>query len=126
MGWKEPLLPHPLHSTVGGGGRLLRSLKICLIKTQFKLKLSSIEHWNLRFDVKLLKQKSLLRYFARHFWCFKNNLLTASSTYYRSKKKGSLNSLAVRIRFKVIVSQKCDIMKAWKFKVYPHFSYLIF
>jgi hypothetical protein len=31
----------------------------------------------------------------------KNNLPTASSTYYRSMKKGSLNSIAMRIRAKL-------------------------
>jgi hypothetical protein len=103
-GWKEPLLPHPLHSSVGGRGEEVASfaaLKICLIKTLFALKLSSKAHWNLRFYVKPLKQKSLLRYLASHFWFFKNNLLTTSSTYYRSNKKGSLNSIAVRIRVKL-------------------------
>jgi hypothetical protein len=42
----------------------------------------------------------LLRYLARHFWFLKRNLPPASSTYYRSKKKGSFNSIAVRIRVK--------------------------
>jgi hypothetical protein len=46
-GLKEPLLPHPLHSTVGeGGGGVVSStsLKICKINTQFTLKLSSKAH----------------------------------------------------------------------------------
>jgi hypothetical protein len=97
-GWKEPLLPHPLNSTVAG--------KICLIKTQVILKLSSKAHWNLRFYVKPLKQISLLRYLARHFLFLKNNLSTASSTFYRSKKKGSFNSIAVRIRVKLDIRQR--------------------
>jgi hypothetical protein len=44
----------------------------------------------------------LLRYLVRHFLFFKNNLPTASITPYQSKKKGSFNSIAVRIRVKGI------------------------
>jgi hypothetical protein len=64
-GWKQPLLTHPLHSTVGGRGEgddFSAALKICFIKTHVTLKVSSKAHWNLRFYVKPIKQKSLLRY----------------------------------------------------------------
>jgi hypothetical protein len=69
-GWKDPLLPHPLHSPVRGkgkGGDSSMALKICLIKTWVTLKLSSKAYWKWHFYGKRLKLKSLFRYFARHF-----------------------------------------------------------
>jgi hypothetical protein len=69
-GWKEPLLPHPLHDPVRGrgkGGASSTALKICLIKTWVTLKWSSKAYWKWPFWWKPLKQKSLLRFFARHF-----------------------------------------------------------
>jgi hypothetical protein len=46
-GWKEPLLPHPLHSPVswrGKGDASSTALKICVIKMWVTLKLSSKAH----------------------------------------------------------------------------------
>jgi hypothetical protein len=51
-GWKEPLLPRPLHSPVRGrgkGGARSTALKICLIKTWVTLKLSSKAYWKWHF-----------------------------------------------------------------------------
>jgi hypothetical protein len=67
LGWKEPVLPNPLHSTLGGGGCFSAALKICLIKkTWITLRLSSKAQWKWRFNRKSMLQNSLLRYFARH------------------------------------------------------------
>jgi hypothetical protein len=59
-GWKEPLLPHPLHSPVRGrgkGGASSTTLKICLIKTWVTLKLSSKAFWKLHFNENLWNKK---------------------------------------------------------------------
>jgi hypothetical protein len=100
-GWKEPLLPHPRHSHVKGrgkGGASSTALKICLLKTWVTLKLSSKTYWKLHFKWKPMKQKSLLRFFLRHFWFLKNILLQPSRTCFHIYKKGFLNSQGVRIR----------------------------
>jgi hypothetical protein len=49
-GWKEPLLPHPLHSPVRGkGDASSMALKICFIKTWVTLKWSSKACWKWHF-----------------------------------------------------------------------------
>jgi hypothetical protein len=63
--WKEPILPHPLYSTVGGGA-CSSALKISVNYTHIINKRSL----KLSFCGKPLKLKSLLKYFARHFWFF--------------------------------------------------------
>jgi hypothetical protein len=103
-GWEDPLLPHPLVSPVGGRGKGSSGsavLKFSLIKTWVTLKLASNAHWKYRFWWKLLKPKSQLRYFARHFSFLKQSLFQACRTYFRFSKWGSLNSIAVRIRVKM-------------------------
>jgi hypothetical protein len=98
-GWKEPLLPLPLHSPVRGRGKgVLNSstaLKICLIKTWVTLKLSQ----NIKMTF-LMKTSETKKFFARHFWFKKNIWLQPSRTYFYFYKKGFLNSQAVRIRVK--------------------------
>jgi hypothetical protein len=49
-GWKEPLLPQPLHSPVGGRGKGgPTALKICSIKTWVTHKLSPEAYWKWHF-----------------------------------------------------------------------------
>jgi hypothetical protein len=70
FGLKRATNTPPPAQHCGGRGEGVASsaaLKICLIKTQVTLQLSSKAHCNLRFYVKPLKQKSLLRYLALHF-----------------------------------------------------------
>jgi hypothetical protein len=62
-GWKEPLLPHPLHSTVGGAGE--GGCFLCSPEDKNVIYNHTFILW------KTLKQKSLLRYFARLFWFWK-------------------------------------------------------
>jgi hypothetical protein len=50
--------------------------------------------------MKTSETKSLLRFFARHFWCLTNILLQPSRTYFHFYKKGFIKSQAVRIRVK--------------------------
>jgi hypothetical protein len=76
------------------------ALKIYLIKTWVSLKLSSTAYWKWHFWWKPLKQKSLLRYFARHFWFLKNICFNYPRVILIFTKKAFLNSQAVRIRVK--------------------------
>jgi hypothetical protein len=89
----------------GGGGvkgvASSAALKIFLIKTQVTNKLSSKEHWNLRFFVKPLFKK-VYKIFSKAFLSL-NKLHMTSSTYFRSKN-GSFYSIAVRIRVKKVKS----------------------
>jgi hypothetical protein len=55
----------------------------------------------IRFCANPFKQTNLLRYQRGIFDFFKNNLLKASCTYFRSKKKGSFGSISVRIRVNI-------------------------
>jgi hypothetical protein len=76
---KEPLLPHPLHITVGGGGfRFRYSPEDLLDKnvnyTRIIIK-SSLQ--KMMFYGIPLNQNSFLRYFARHFWYKKKKFCEA-------------------------------------------------
>jgi hypothetical protein len=65
-GWKDLLLPHPLHTQPcrgeGAGVDHSEALEICLIKTLVTLQLSPKAHWKLHFYWTPLKQKSFLSY----------------------------------------------------------------
>jgi hypothetical protein len=107
-GWKEPLLPHPLHSPVGGageGGAFSTAFKICLIKTWVTLQFSSKSPWNLRFYVKPLK-KMFAEVFFEAFLIL--NLLKASCTSFLLKKSSSFYHPAVGLGFSgKIIRQIC-------------------
>jgi hypothetical protein len=55
--------------------------------TWITLTLSSKAHWKLRFYWNPRTRKSLLRYFARHYWFFKNILFKPSSRCFRFYKR---------------------------------------
>jgi hypothetical protein len=95
---KEPILSHPpppctaLWGGGGKGGARATALNICLIKTWVTHKLSSKAYWKWHFKWKPLKQKSLMRFFARYFWFF------SQKQYDRRLNLTCIRVVAIRVK----------------------------
>jgi hypothetical protein len=99
----------------GEGGTSSTDLKICLIKTWVTLKLSSKVYWKWHFLWKPLKQKSLLRVFARHFCFLKIFCFNHPGLIFSFLQKRLLNSQAVRIRVNPDFSAQIRTIKSQLF-----------
>jgi hypothetical protein len=128
MEFKDPLLPHPLHSTVGGGGLVLSplsaALKNYLIKTWITLTLSSKWHgkWYL---IENPRNKKVCYDIEAFFICKKNILLKASRIYLRSKYYGTFGPPDLSIRVKSAV-EACKLFEILNILYCPVYWFLYF